>query len=726
MNVLITGGVGYLGCWVANELLRRKHRIRIFDRMCFGMPDKAVWLKESGVEIIEGDIRHWQKFPDLFEGIDVVIHLAGLANDPSCALSPITAKEVNVDCTVELARQSSQKGVKKFIFASTCAVYGKGIGDWLDESSPTNPLSIFTQTKKEAEDLLRDMAYDNFSPVIARFSTLFGYSPRMRFDLAINQMVSMAKLQGKIEVRGGGNQWRPFLHVQDCAHAVCLLCEAEQGLVHNKIFNIGDNQFNKKIIDLANEIASYIDGTYIDVVHDDEDLRTFRVQFNKFSSQFNFRPQYTIQNGVQEVLNWIEEHPGENPFSDKYINAFRFKQLKNIPVQKGGEPTAPYFIPLSRPTLGEEEEQAVLQAMRSGWLTSGHKIHAFEQDFALAVGAKEAVAVSSCTSAIHLCLVEAGLKPGDEVITPPITWVSTINTLLHSGIKPVFVDVDPITFNINPQLIEGKITERTKAIIPVDLGGHPCELDEIKKIAEKYHLSLIEDAAHALGALYRSQRIGSIAERTCFSFYATKNITTIEGGMITLSDPDKAKYLRILATNGLTDTAWDRYGRSATYRPQELITAGFKYGMSNVSASIGVEQLKKLTAFNNNRLRLATRYSCLLSEIDEIILPTVKDYVQPAWHLYIIRIDTKKVKKTRDEIAFMLRQENIGTGVHFYGIHLQPYIQQLCGVKPEDCPVATQISNEILSLPLYPTLTEENIQYTVDAIKKVIYYAKHS
>jgi len=258
----------------------------------------------------------------------------------------------------------------------------------------------------------------------------------------------------------------------------------------------------------------------------------------------------------------------------------------------------------------------------------------------------------------------------------------------------------------------------------VDLAGHPCELNEIKEIAEKYHLHLIEDAAHALGALYRSQRIGSIAERTCFSFYATKNITTIEGGMITLSDSDKAKYLRILATNGLKDTAWDRYGRSATYRPQELITAGFKYSMSNISASIGVEQAKKLSSFNDSRVRLATRYSCLLSEIDEIILPNVKDYVQPAWHLYIIRINSKKVKKTRDEIAFMLRQENIGTGVHFYGVHLQPYIQQVCGVKPEDCPEATQISNEILSLPLYPTLTEENIQYTVDAIKKVIYDAK--
>ena len=725
MRILITGGVGYLGCWVVHELLERGHQVRVFDRMCFDFPEEADWLKNPNVEMIQGDIRHWQKFPDLFDNVDVVIHLAGLANDPSCALCPITAREVNVDCTIELARQSSQKNVKKFIFASTCAVYGKGIGDWLDEDSSTNPVSTFAQTKREAEEKLQTLAHENFSPVIARFSTLFGYSPRMRFDLAVNQMVSTAKRQKRIEVRGGGNQWRPFLHVRDCARAICMLCEGEPSRVHNQIFNIGHNSLNKKIMDLAREIAGVIDGTEIDVVRDDEDLRTFRVQFEKFTTSFHFEPEYTIQKALQEITDWLERYPDEDPFSDKYINVLRFKKLRNIPVQKGGEPTAPLFIPLAKPVMGPEEEQAVLQAMRSGWLTSGHNIHAFEQSFASAVGAKEAVSVSSCTSAIHLCLVEAGLKPGDEVITPPITWVSTINTLLNMGLKPVFVDVDPNTYNIDPYKIEEKITEKTKAIIPVDLAGHPCELDEIQRIAKKYDLHLIEDSAHALGAMYRSQKVGSITERTCFSFYATKNITTIEGGVITLDDAEKAKYLRILATNGLTDTAWDRYGRSAFLRPQELVVAGYKYTMSNISAGIGLEQIKKLQTFNNIRQRLATRYYYSLSDIDEIILPTVKDYVQHAWHLYIIRIDTKKVKKTRDEIAFMLRLENIGTGLHFYGVHLHPYIQQICGVTPEDCPISTQISDEILSLPLHPLLTEENIQYVVDAIKKVLYYVKH-
>ncbi|MCA1903206.1 MAG: bifunctional SDR family oxidoreductase/aminotransferase class I/II-fold pyridoxal phosphate-dependent enzyme [Candidatus Hydrogenedens sp.] len=725
MHVLITGGVGYLGSWVTYELLKKGHKVRIYDRLCFGKPEKAEWLSHPNVELIEGDIRYWQKYPDLFNSIDVVIHLAGLANDPSCALCPITAKEVNTASTVELARQSSQKGVKKFIFASTCAVYGKGVGDWLDEESPTNPWSMFAQTKNESEKIVLSLGHNQFSPVIARLSTLFGYSPRMRFDLALNLMTAMAKTQGTIEVHGGGQQWRPFLHVRDCARAICILTEAEQSMVHNEIFNIGANELNKRILDLANEVASLIPDTKVEILKEDEDWRTFRVLFNKFASRFSFQPEYKIYDGVQEILNWFHQNPSEEPFSEKYINVFRFKQLKTIPVSEGGEPTAPRFIPLAKPILGKEEETAILQAIRSGWLTSGDKINAFERIFASTVGAKEAVAVSSCTSAIHLCLVEAGVKAGDEVITPPITWVSTINTILNMGAKPVFVDVDPITFNINPELIEEKITKKTKVIIPVDLAGHPCELEAIQNIAERYNLHLIEDSAHALGATYHSKPIGSISERTCFSFYATKNITTIEGGMITLSDPEKARMLRILATNGLTDTAWDRYGRSAFYRPQELVSAGFKYAMSNVSASIGVEQIKKLSTFNSVRQRLVQRYYYSLSDIDEIILPKTKEHVQHAWHLFIIRLDTKKIGKSRDEIAFMLRQENIGTGIHFYGVHLHPYIQQQCNVSPESCPVATQISNEILSLPLHPELTEENIQYIVDALKKVIYYAKH-
>ncbi|MCX8064447.1 MAG: aminotransferase class I/II-fold pyridoxal phosphate-dependent enzyme [Candidatus Hydrogenedentes bacterium] len=731
MNILVTGGAGYLGCWVTTELLKRGHFVRIFDKFCFGKlneNNEILWATHPNIEVIEGDIRHWQKYPNLFDGINCVIHLAGLANEPSCLLSPPTAYEVNVDCTIEIARQCIQRGVKKFVYPSTCAVYGKTIANWVDEESSTDPISLFSKTKKLAEENLIKLANESLSVLVLRLPTLFGYSPRMRFDLALNQMVATAKLYGKIEVRGRGNQWRAFLNVRDCAEAIAEVIEKDipATLSFARILNLGSNDLNIRIIDLAKEVSNRIPGTQIEVLLDDEDLRTYRVRFDLFSSIFKYTPQRKIKEGIEEVLEWLETHPDENPFDEKFINVFRLKKLRSLPVKDGGEPVSPKFIPLAKPLLGREEEEAVLDCLRSGWITSGPNIRTFEQNFARLVGAEEAVAVSSCTSAIHLCLVEAGVKPGDEVITPPITWISTINTILNMGAKPIFVDVEEDTLNINPELIEEKITDRTKAIIPVDLAGHPCELNRILDIAEKYKIRVIEDSAHALGAKYHSKPIGSIAERTCFSFYATKNITTIEGGMISLQNDAEAKRLRILATNGLVDTAWDRYGRSAFQSPQDLIEIGFKYSMSNLSAGIGVQQLKKLPEFNNRRKKIAELYKQSLSEIDEIILPSTRDNVEHAWHLFIIRLNLKAIKKSRDEIAFMLRQENIGTGIHFYGVHLHPLIQNLCSVLPKDLPVATKASYEILSLPIHPNLTDEDVNFVVESIKKVIYYSKHN
>ncbi len=420
MRILVTGGAGYLGCWVVFELLARGHKVRVFDRFCFNKPEEIDWVANSDVEIIQGDIRHWQRYPGLFDGIECVVHLAGLVNEPSCVLSPPSTYEVNVEATTELARQSLQRGVKKFIFPSTCAVYGKGTSKWVDEESKTEPMSLFSKTKKLAEENLIKLSCEALTVFILRLPTLFGYSPRMRFDLAVNQMVATAKMYGKIEVRGGGNQSRAFLHVKDCARAIADVVEKEIPERQSSfVFNIGSNELNKKIIDLANEIARYIPGTKIEIPLDDEDLRTYRVNFDLFCRTFQYVPRLTIKDGVDEVLRWLDSHSTENPFGEKFINVFKLKKLRSLPVEEGGEPTSPKFIPLAKPQLGEEEEESVLNCLRSGWITSGPNIKAFEQSFARFVGAREAVALSSCTAAIHLCLVEAGVRPGDEVITPP-------------------------------------------------------------------------------------------------------------------------------------------------------------------------------------------------------------------------------------------------------------------------------------------------------------------
>lgn len=722
MRVLVTGGAGYLGYWLVRELAARGHEVRVFDRCCFGLSAVDAWEGLPGVELVTGDIRRLQEAPGLLRGVDAVAHLAGLANDPSCALNPDMARDVNVESTIELARLSAQAGVSRFVFASSCAVYGQGVFQWIDEGTPPNPVSDFGDTKLAAEQGLLAMNDTQFETVVVRNSSLYGFSPRMRFDLAINLMVATALKQGRIVIKGGGKQWRPFLHVSDAARAYADLLAAPSG-VGGEIFNLGAESQNHQVETLASLVSDTLGGVTIEKARDDDDLRTYRVSFDKLSRALRFEPRMTIEAGVREVREAIETH-ALDPMAEIYSNASTFKRLLDTPVSDGGEPVAARFVPLARPVLGPEEERAVAEAMRSGWLASGPKIAAFEKGFRGLVGAPGAVATSSCTAALHLSLVVAGVKPGDEIITSPITWASSTNTMVNMGAVPVFTDVEPDTFNMSAESLRNKITGRTKAIMPVHIAGHPADLEAIHAIAAEHGIPVIEDAAHAMGASYHGQKIGTLSPFNCFSFYATKNITTMEGGMITVQDEAMVERLRFLATNGMSTTAWERYGRSSAAAPAQVVEPGFKYLMSNVHAAMGVEQLKKFSRFQQARKRLAHLYTMALQELDEIICPSVREDIEHAWHLYIIRFRLEKLKQTRDELAHELRRENIGSGIHFYGLHLHPFYQQTYGFRAEDLPAATLASDSILSLPLCPDMTDKHVNDVVLALKKVLAHAR--
>lgn len=723
MRVLVTGGAGYLGCRLVPLLLRAGWAVRVVDRGCYGLESLSQVRQHERLELVTGDIRRLQEWGDVFGGIDAVVHLAGLANDPSCDLEPDMAWDVNVESTVELARTAIQAGVGRFILASSCSVYGQGVFEWLDEASPANPVSTFARTKLAAENGLLAMTSPTFAPVVVRAATLFGVSPRMRFDLAVNQMVATARRHGRIEIRGGGQQWRPFLHVDDAAQGYLALLSAPAESVRGEIFNLGGNNLNIRVTELAEEVALMVPGTVIDRATDDDDRRTYRVNFDKVATRLSFRCEVTLASGVRSLLDYVNALH-DDPFSEPYFNAKRVKRLLATPVSQGGDPVAARFVPLSRPSIGVEEEQAVLETLRSGWLTSGHHIAAFETAFSRTIAARHTVAVTSCTAAIHLALVHLGIKPGDEVITPPLTWASTGNTLLNMGAKVVFADVDPETLNLDPVAAEAAITERTRAIIPVHLAGHPCDMDSLRAMGRRHGVPIIEDAAHALGALYDGKPVGADSPFACFSFYSIKNITTMEGGMLAVDNPEVAAHLRALATNGLDHTAWDRYGRSALSRPLEVHEPGYKYLMGNVSAAMGVEQLKKFATFKAARQRLSRMYTEVLKDVEEIRLPVLRPGVEHAWHLYMIRLNLDRLAKNRDEIAYELRQENIGTGVHFHALHLHHYYREVLGIRPDICPVAGQASGEILSLPLHPQLSDRNVHEVVSALKKVLAHAK--
>jgi len=722
MRVLVTGGGGYLGCHLVPMLLERGHTVRVLDRFCFGRAALEAIAGQSRCEVLEGDVRRLQEHPGLLDNVEAVVHLAGLANDPSCYLDEDMAFDINVESTVELARQALERGVRRFVFASSVSVYGHGVFDIVDEQSAARPVSTFARTKLAAEEALLELREGDFEPVVSRAATLFGWSPRMRFDLAINQMVATAVREGAIEVRGGGNQWRPFLHVRDAARAMALLIEAPREQVSGEVFNVGCDEFNVRVMDLAERVARAIGDVRLDRANDDEDLRRCRIRFAKIRDRLGFTPEYTIDDGIAEVRARLED-PAIDPAAPIYANATRLKELRAIPAEAGGEPIAARFIPLSKPSLGPEEEEAVLRALRSGWLTSGPQIAAFERAFADTVRAPRAIAVSSCTAALHLGLVALGVRPGDEVITSPINWASTGNTILNMGAKIVFVDVDPATLNLAPAQLEQAVTERTRVVMPVHMAGHPCDMDAVRAIAARHGLPVLEDAAHALGAAYKGRPIGAFDNLACFSFYAIKNITTMEGGMITLRDEEYEKTLRLLAANGMSATAWDRYSRSAVAAPPEVVLPGYKYVLNNVGAAMGLEQIKKFPAFKAARARLAMMYREVLGEVEEIILPEARGDIEHAWHLFIIRLRLDRLAKNRNEIAHALRRENIGTGVHFHGLHLHQYYRERLGMKPEDCPNATRVSHEIISLPLHPQLTEKDMRDIVAALKKVLAHA---
>ncbi|MFH1453380.1 MAG: DegT/DnrJ/EryC1/StrS aminotransferase family protein [Armatimonadota bacterium] len=400
------------------------------------------------------------------------------------------------------------------------------------------------------------------------------------------------------------------------------------------------------------------------------------------------------------------------------------KQINKKLAIDGGKSSAEKIIPFNRASIGEEEKAEMIATLESGWITKGPRTKKFEANFAGYVKAKHAVGVFSCTSAIHLALMIAGIKEGDEVITTPITFPSVINEIVHCHAEPVFVDVEPDTLNINADKIEEKITEKTKAIIPVHFSGYPCDMDKIMELAKKYNLTVIEDAAHAVETEYKGRKVGSIGDMTCFSFYATKNITTGEGGMFTTNNPEYAKMADILSLHGMTQDAWKRYSDEEGFKHWDIVYPGYKCNMFDIQAALGLTQLKKIDKLWEMRKKVYERYNEAFAGFPDIIIPPpaeIKD-MKLAYHLYIIQVKTENLKASRDMVINALTKENIGIGIHFRSIFSHPYFKDF---KKEEYPNADYIGDRVISLPLYPSLSEKDQDTVIEAVKKVVsYYRK--
>ncbi|MBU0495965.1 MAG: DegT/DnrJ/EryC1/StrS aminotransferase family protein [Chloroflexi bacterium] len=387
----------------------------------------------------------------------------------------------------------------------------------------------------------------------------------------------------------------------------------------------------------------------------------------------------------------------------------------------GGTPVRDKFLVFGTPTLGDEEIAEVVDTLRSGWIGMGPKVARFEEQFRDYIGCSHAVAVSSCTAGLHLCLVVHNIGPGDEVITSPLTFVATANVILHQGARPIFVDIDPHTLNIDPNRIEAAITPRTRAIIPVHFGGLSCDMDAIMDVARRHNLIVIEDAAHAVGTRYHGQLVGATpGSLASFSFYANKNITTAEGGMITTEDPVAAGKLLVYRQHGMDRDAWQRFQvRQKDFC--DFVAPGYKYNLTDLQASLGIHQLRKLPSFQDAREQLAAQYDAAFDELSSVqrqFRPTSAGD-RHALHLYVLIVDTDQLTAPRNKVIMALRAENIGATLHYTAVHLLDYYQHL-GYRRGDCPVAEHVSEHILSLPLVPTMTPSDADDVISAVRKVL------
>jgi len=378
------------------------------------------------------------------------------------------------------------------------------------------------------------------------------------------------------------------------------------------------------------------------------------------------------------------------------------------------------FLPFSRPTIEDDEVAEVVDSLRTGWITTGPKVARFEELFRQRLGMAHAIAVNSATAGLHLAVAALDLRPGDEVIVPPITWAATANVVELCGGRTTFADVDPDTLCLDPEDAARRITARTRAVIPVHYAGQPADLAPLRRLAETHGLALIEDAAHALGTAYRGAEIGASGNPVVFSFHPIKNITTGEGGMILCRDEALADRLRRLRFHGVSKDAWKRYHRGGV--PQyDVIEPGYKYNMLDLQAAIGLRQMPKLERFNARRRQLAERYTRLLADLPEIApLGIVRYPAVHAWHLYVVRLDLSALDIDRNEFMLALQEENIGTGLHFPALHLSQYYRGKYGHTPGQLPHAESAGERILSLPLYPLLSEDDQDDVVEALKRVV------
>jgi len=377
------------------------------------------------------------------------------------------------------------------------------------------------------------------------------------------------------------------------------------------------------------------------------------------------------------------------------------------------------FLVFASPLIEGSEIDEVVDSLKSGWIGTGPKVKRFEELFSSYKGTKNAVALNSCTAALHLAMRALDIKPGDEVIVPTMTFAATANAVIHAGGVPVFVDCEKGTMNLDPIDVRKKITNKTKAIIPVHFAGRPCNMDAIMAMAKENNLKVIEDCAHAIESEYHGQKTGTLGDIGCFSFYVTKNIITGEGGMAITDNDDYAGKIKTLALHGMSKDAWKRFSDEG-YKHYQVVDSGYKYNMMDIQAALGIHQLGRIDRYWKRREEIWNRYNEAFKNLPVFLPAPIEPNTRHAYHLYTLLIDTERAKVARDQFLDEMTKKNIGVGVHYIALHLHPFYQKAFGYKPGDFPNAEWVSERTVSVPLSPKLTDKDVQDVIDAVCDIL------
>jgi perosamine synthetase len=725
MKILLTGHAGYVGTVATGVLTEAGHEVIGLDTGYF-VPCHTEGLEPvDPVRTIAKDVRDITA-EDL-AGFDAVVHLAALSNDPMGDLAPELTAAINRDATIALARIAKAAGVTRFVFASSCSIYGAGNPDLLlDESAPVNPLTAYASSKVESEAGLLALADDGFVPTFMRNATCYGLSPRLRTDLVLNNLVVSALSTGEVKLLSSGLSWRPLLHVRDLARAAAAILAADPATVRGEAFNIGQNSENHLVRDIATIVAEAVPGSRVTFAEGNTiDPRSYRVDFGKFAAAFpDFRFLHTAASGAKELVAALAGRTTADDLSgQRYVRLARLKSLMASEKLAGdltwrtARETTPLTVkrervPVAGPSITQREVDLTAEAARHAWFENHAKYNQrFEAMVAEQTGRKHAISLAHCTSAIHLALAGLGIGPGDEVIVPECTWVATASPVVQIGATPVFVDIDPVSWCMSPASLAAAITPKTKAAIVVDLYGGMPDWARLETIARDAGIILIEDAAEAIGSRFRDKPAGAYGRASVFSFHGSKTVTTGEGGMLVTDDDALAERVNILRDQG----------RHPTSRALVTEEVGFKYRMSAMQAAMGIAQMERLDDLIAMKRDIFRFYAEALDGTPGLTLNAEPPHVFNTYWMVTAVFDPK-LGLLKQQVAAELGAEGIDTRPFFYPLSWQPAFRNqpsAAGASARN-PNAYAISPTGINLPSGYNVTRDVAARVARSLKSIL------